>query len=1101
MGESERMPIRNRDDAVEVEGRIARIFAAPAGERAAAARALFVEALDFAPASGSVDLGATAGSMALPAYAERVAYSGGVHVVYIALDTPETDRVRKSEASAAARRVAEQLDGDLLLVFTNTSASQLHLVYPSFERAQPVLRRLVVERDLSRRTAIQQVSNIYWNLRESGSVRLALDQTFDVEPVTREFFAGYKRVFQAAENNVSGFGEDVEIKRRFVQTLFNRLMFVYFLSRKGWLTFKGDKDYLNALWSDHRATEGESKNFYVNRLRPLFFAGLNNPQSRDLMRNNPVMYALIGGPPFLNGGLFEETGLDKRSGVVVPDDVIESILGDLFDRFNFTVMESTPFDVEVAVDPEMLGKVFEELVTGRHDSGAYYTPRPVVSFMCREALKGYLEGQDTSVTPEAIARFVDERDTSGISVASARKVAQTLDEVTVVDPACGSGAYLLGMMQELVELQTTLFNVGVTPKGLYDLKMHVIQRNLYGVDIDDFAVNIAMLRMWLSLAIDYEGDVPPPLPNLDFKVLCGDSLLGPDPSPSNYGDLFRHRAESVAAQLVGLKAQYMEATTGKDALRQDIERVEDELREALADSPAPAGATDWRVEFAEVFSQRRGFDIAVANPPYVVISDERLRATYKEGIYGRMNTYGLFIQRSLQVMRDGSQLTFINPRTLLTDRYFTNLRKVIKQRSHLKGVVLIGDRHNTFERVLQECIILHLTKKTEPATSYQVNTRAISIPIDLNDPEDTVAVASDRVLLDERYDGAFYIGASDFEYRVFERMNSFGVKLSNLGLRAETGKIQFDKYQEYAQPTNADDACRLIWAENVQRFTQRATRTRVGKEWLSKIITTAVNPNVTGMGIVTQRTTANEQPRRIIATLVTPDIVHSGSVYFENGTNFISLSGVGSQFAFLLAVFNSSLMEFVFRHLNSNVHVSAGEINSLPFPPIPDDDVRNEIESLVFELMKLGGVDCQPESVAQSLTYEHRLDIMVGSLYGFSPGEVESIQQRLPSYEAVYGMADKAPQPSVETKLDGVGGVAVRGQAIYNRKIRPIVQDTERGNFAVIDIYSEDYEIDVNHAAATRRLMARRPGVITYTVRIGYSTTYRMGIRSPALTS
>ncbi len=399
------------------------------------------------------------------------------------------------------------------------------------------------------------------------------------------------------------------------------------------------------------------------------------------MRNNPVMYALIGGSPFLNGGLFEETGLDKRSGVVVPDDVIESILGDLFDRFNFTVMESTPFDVEVAVDPEMLGKVFEELVTGRHDSGEYYTPRPVVSFMCREALKGYLEGQDTAVTPEAIARFVDERDTSGISVASARKVAQTLDEVTVVDPACGSGAYLLGMMQELVELQTTLFNVGVTPKGLYDLKMHVIQRNLYGVDIDDFAVNIAMLRMWLSLAIDYEGDVPPPLPNLDFKVLCGDSLLGPDPSPSNYGDLFRHRAESVAAQLVGLKAQYMEATTDKDALRQDIERVEDELREALADSPAPAGATDWRVEFAEVFSFRGGFDIAIANPPYVESRSSSIKEASKDA-YGRrfLADWGVslpkgsdlfiyFFARAAQLLSSRGKAAFITQNGWLSSNY------------------------------------------------------------------------------------------------------------------------------------------------------------------------------------------------------------------------------------------------------------------------------------------------------------------------------------------------------------------------------------------------------------------------------------------------
>ena len=166
------------------------------------------------------------------------------------------------------------------------------------------------------------------------------------------------------------------------------------------------------------------------------------------------MKSLIGNPPFLNGGLFEQTELDQRGDITMPDAAIEQVLSGLFDRFNFTVMESTPFDIEVAVDPEMLGKVFEELVTGRHDSGAYYTPRPVVSFMCREALKGYLEGQDTGLTSEAIARFVDAQDTEVIQVAQARRIADALAQVTVVDPACGSGAYLLGMMQELIELQT-----------------------------------------------------------------------------------------------------------------------------------------------------------------------------------------------------------------------------------------------------------------------------------------------------------------------------------------------------------------------------------------------------------------------------------------------------------------------------------------------------------------------------------------------------------------------------------------------------------------------------------------------------------------------
>ena len=383
------MPIQNRDDAVEVETQIASIFAAPPDGRSNAIRRLFVETLDFDPASGQVSLvGASAPStssgQALPEAAERIAVLDGVSVVYVPLNVegqgpPNRDheraaiqnRVRKTEVDAAARLIADQLGDDLLLVFTNTSASQLHLILPRFEGARPTLRRMVVERDLPRRTAVQQVAGIYWNHRDRGLIRGALDQAFDVEPVTRDFFAEYKRIFENTMGAVTGFGkEEAEDKRVFVQTLFNRLMFVYFLSRKGWLTFKGDADYLNALWQDYGKGLGDS-NFHRDRLRPLFFAGLNNPNSRDLTEG---LRTVIGDVPFLNGGLFEETHLDRRDGITVPDEAIRQVLTGLFDRFNFTVMESTPFDIEVAVDPEMLGKVFEELVTGRHDSGAYYTP-------------------------------------------------------------------------------------------------------------------------------------------------------------------------------------------------------------------------------------------------------------------------------------------------------------------------------------------------------------------------------------------------------------------------------------------------------------------------------------------------------------------------------------------------------------------------------------------------------------------------------------------------------------------------------------------------------------------------------------------------------
>src|SRR5262249_23282372 len=198
--------------------------------------------------------------------------------------------------------------------------------------------------------------------------------------------------------------------------LFNRLMFIRFLEKKDWLRFDGDRNYLKAM---REAARESHANFYDQHLYWAFFAGLgvgaDNPSDRDLM-------LCRGEVPPLNGGLFEQEEDDQYGRAQIPNAAFDLILDELFARFNFTITESTPNDVEVAVDPEVLGKVFEELVTGRHETGSYYTPRPIVQFMCREALKGYLglpeEGSDG--TTEAIARLVDEHDAGGISVPQAR---------------------------------------------------------------------------------------------------------------------------------------------------------------------------------------------------------------------------------------------------------------------------------------------------------------------------------------------------------------------------------------------------------------------------------------------------------------------------------------------------------------------------------------------------------------------------------------------------------------------------------------------------------------------------------------------------------
>ncbi|MYB42521.1 MAG: hypothetical protein F4X76_10110 [Chloroflexi bacterium] len=678
-------PVSDLEDALDVQAHIDRTFAAAPDGRAAAIRQLFVETLDFNPDRGRVDLTDAPATVELPDGAERIAELEGVHVVYVALEAPAIGRVRKADVTEAARLIERQLGDDLLLVVVNAAGDQLHLVLPDLTGTRPVLRRLVFERGEHNRTPVEQLSKIYRGPRDTRSVRVALTEAFDVEPVTKRFFQEYKRVFEQVEQSVTGFAEGEDEERRlFVQTLFNRLMFVYFLQRKGWLKFRGDTDYLKALWNDYRQNHREGDNFHVSRLRTLFFVGLNNPDSRDLTDGtNP----LIGEVQFLNGGLFEQGDLDNREGVTVPDDAVEAVLTSLFERFNFTVMESTPFDIEVAVDPEMLGKVFEELVTGRQQSGSYYTPRQVVSFMCREALKGYLDARDTGLTPDAIAAFVDKHRTDDIDVPAARKVADALSEVTVVDPACGSGAYLLGMMQELVELQTVLFNVGADDKSLHTLKLEIIERNLRGADIDPFAVHIAQLRLWLSLAIEYDGPPPvPPLPNLDLGILTGDSLLAAHGGEGGVQGTFGDQT----VELQELKARYMHEFAGpaKAALRAQIAEINRRLRERYGGSGAAdaGGGVEWRSAFPEVFEARDarggGFDIVLANPPYHQLQRDggRLANLYRDAGYTTFvrsgDIYQLFYERGCDLLKpDGGVLAYITSNSWMRAAYGKRLRR------------------------------------------------------------------------------------------------------------------------------------------------------------------------------------------------------------------------------------------------------------------------------------------------------------------------------------------------------------------------------------------------------------------------------------------
>lgn len=585
------------------------------------------------------------------------------------------------------------------------------------------------------RTALERLEL----LRSLGSRAQLSDliEAFKVEPLFKEFYRDYGRVFDAVENHVRPTLPEKEPLRLFTQRLFNRLMFLAFVERKGWLRFGQHNGYLTALWNDHiakRRTSPTPANFYADRLVPLFFEGLN--QADRPPGSSDPRFGIV---PYLNGGLFEyaDDGTDRLPALRVPDEAIALILDSesgLFSRYNFTVAESTPLEIQVAVDPEMLGKVFEELVTGRHEHGSYYTPKPIVAFMGRAALVEHLVDRCRSESRAALEKFVHEDDASALRDPEA--VHRALLSVKVCDPACGSGAYLLGMLHELLDLRTRIFvsRQKTDPETAYQRRLQIIERNLYGVDKDAFAVNIARLRLWLALAVEFEGPVPPPLPNLDFKIEVGDALAAPAPQ-----DIFQRPA---VEEFRDKKAAFLRAHGAEKAkLKAELEHIRADLA-LWQQADLSDHGFNWAVEFAEVFLpdaeerallgdlfvhedelrpiQPGGFDIIVANPPYVrmeLIKPQKpiLRKRFGLVHAERADLYVYFYARAHELLRPGGVAAFISSNKWLRAGYGEALRQHLLDAQAFRLVVDFGEL-GVFDTAATDAAIFLWQKQPRAAT-------------------------------------------------------------------------------------------------------------------------------------------------------------------------------------------------------------------------------------------------------------------------------------------------------------------------------------------------------------------------------------------------
>ena len=674
-----------------------------------------------------------------------------------------------------------------------------------------------------------------------------LENGFDIETVTKEFFLKYRELFLRVKEELDRVVKnDPKIEAdfnaqgvdtvNFAKKLLGQIVFLYFLQKKGWFGAgrdddwgKGSKYFLRELF---KKKHGDYNNFFDNILEPLFYEALRIDRTHDddyYSRFNCKI-------PFLNGGLFDPIGNYDwvHTDINLPDalfsntrktregDIGDGIL-DVFDRYNFTVREDEPLEKEVAIDPELLGKAYEKFNAIRPDNfdefqkalksgrrgeenkfnkkfGVYYTPREIVHYMCRQSLINYLHTRaneaklSSSIKKtdiedlievgelisehEAMALIKQEKIKNGIQKSSeytlllsdcvhenAGAIDDWLADITVCDPAVGSGAFPVGMMNEIVRARNVLsvfLNDGAGSE--YEFKRRCIEHSLYGVDIDPGAVEIAKLRLWLSLMVD-EDDIKniKPLPNLDYRIMQGNSLISEfmginfdsdrekDTSPllkdktDELIELFQQKKdeflnESNVSQKTKLKAEIdnllvevfetrlktqeadffnrLKNIENKYSVlpneKQRNEIIEQEKQKLYKDSGFDLETAEkqlkeftsgrqikpfflWNLYFSEVFYNKGGFDVVIANPPYIQLQKNggALAKLYQKSGYKTFartgDIYALFYEKGHQVLNNAGNLYYITSNKWMRAGYGKKLRRFFAEQAAPKVLIDFGD--------------------------------------------------------------------------------------------------------------------------------------------------------------------------------------------------------------------------------------------------------------------------------------------------------------------------------------------------------------------------------------------------------------------------
>jgi len=982
-----------------------------------------------------------------------------------------SERSGKKNQFKKAKRILKDLSSyssGIFIFFDSIGNFRFSLIYPEAigsKREWSNFRRYTyfVSKEFKNKTFLREVGSTDFATLEK------IKDAFSVEKVTKEFYLEYRKlfdslvkelagnhtfIFEASKNNINT--ED------FAKKLLGQIVFLYFVQKKGWIGVpsggkwgEGNKNFISDLFKESVKKEA---NFFNDYLEKLFYNALNNSRrnSTDPSFSKDFNCRI----PFLNGGLFEAEYDWENSLIYLNNKIFEDIF-EVFDRYNFTVEEESPDDKEIAVDPEMLGKVFENLLPEnlRKGKGTYYTPREIVYYMCQESLINYLDSNSNIGREKAehYVRFMRDGENKAIAAFEGEVVRldELLKNVKVCDPACGSGAFLVGMLNEIVRLRILLrmlHSENLDRKTEYELKKETIQNCIYGVDIDPGAIEIAKLRLWLSLVVDYELEEIEPLPNLDYRLMCGNSLLEEFEGVKFYNGeeseqktlLIDARKQHKIAELkIKLKEYFnihddeqkknkrKEINDIKDWLvRSALEKkqkdlaakrrneeakadmldqksrekylaswgskflAEEKIKEVLANLHNPKKEKPffiWKLEFVDVFEDKKGFDIIIANPPYVRVDeiDESLKIAYKQlfsTALGKYDLYYLFFEKEYFLLNEKGFCIFISPNKFCAADSAMTLRKIMLDVMHIQEI-LSTSKLKIFDQASNYPIITSLVKLAN--INKKIIVRQVTDINFLNErqvPNSYVAKPSD---INNLPNSVIPINTDQQSFDLIKKLYSPKLLFSKLisiseGLRIPA-KLESNEKQDFE----------IVKQYQFSRYSAIKSGTYVSQKNLSKIISDSSDRYAK---IISQKILIMEDALKISATIDKGNMVPQGGVYFG-----ISLKPELS-ISFMAGILNSRLLSFIYKTLYAGMHMGGGYLRyrskfleSLPITEKiinPDQESIKSINEFVDKILLLSKTRNSDNNAEESKIqkYEEKIDQMVYELYNLTPAEIEIVE-------------------------------------------------------------------------------------------------------------